>query len=57
MYADATLVDGAVNGTGTGLLKLGEFLRRFQSGQVRNYAALILIAVAGLIAVVVLGVL
>ncbi|MDN4471414.1 NADH-quinone oxidoreductase subunit L [Demequina zhanjiangensis] len=57
VYADAALVDGAVNGTGSGLLKLGEFLRRFQSGQVRSYAALILIAVAGLIAAVVLGVL
>ncbi|WNM26996.1 NADH-quinone oxidoreductase subunit L [Demequina capsici] len=57
VYADAALVDGAVNGTGTGLLRLGEFLRRFQSGQVRSYAALLLIAVAGLIAGVVLGVL
>ncbi|WP_084124694.1 NADH-quinone oxidoreductase subunit L [Demequina sp. NBRC 110054] len=57
VYADAAVVDGAVNGTGTALLRLGEFLRKFQSGQVRSYAALILIAVAGLIAGVVLGVL
>ncbi|WP_062200621.1 NADH-quinone oxidoreductase subunit L [Demequina salsinemoris] len=57
VYADAAVVDGAVNGTGVGLLKLGEFLRKFQSGQVRRYSALILIAVAALIAGVVLGVL
>ncbi|WP_084074217.1 NADH-quinone oxidoreductase subunit L [Demequina sp. NBRC 110052] len=57
VYADAAVVDGAVNGTATGVSKLGESLRRFQSGQVRSYAALILIGLAGLVAFVVLGVL
>ena len=38
VYADAAIVDGAVNGTGAGTAKTGEVLTRFQSGKVRAYA-------------------
>ena len=38
VYADAAIVDGAVNGTGAGTAKTGEALRKLQSGKVRAYA-------------------
>ena len=37
-WADATIVDGAVNGTATGIRSIGTQLRRLQTGYVRNYA-------------------
>jgi len=42
VYADAAIVDGAVNGIGGGSAKTGEALRRLQSGKVRSYALLML---------------
>ncbi len=35
---DATLIDGAVNGTGTRARGIGSILRLAQSGYIRNYA-------------------
>ena len=46
VYADAAIVDGAVNGTGGGVAKTGEALKVLQSGKVRAYA---LIMLAGLL--------
>jgi NADH-quinone oxidoreductase subunit L len=48
VYADAAVVDGAVNGTGGGVAKSGEALRKLQSGKVRSYA---LMMAAGLLIV------
>lgn len=42
VYADAAIVDGAVNGTGGGAAKTGEALRGLQSGKVRAYSLLML---------------
>jgi len=38
-WADRTIVDGAVNGTGRLVQAAGEVLRKSQTGAVRNYAA------------------
>jgi NADH-quinone oxidoreductase subunit L len=46
VYADAAIVDGAVNGTGAGTAKTGEALTKLQSGKVRAYA---LIMAAGML--------
>jgi NADH-quinone oxidoreductase subunit L len=46
VYADAALVDGAVNATGAGTAKTGEAFTKLQSGKVRAYA---LIMAAGLL--------
>jgi NADH-quinone oxidoreductase subunit L len=46
VYADAAIVDGAVNGTGAGTAKTGEALTKLQSGKVRAYA---LIMAAGMV--------
>ena len=47
---DASVIDGAVNGLGRVMLEVGRWVRTLQSGQVRNYAALLF---AGAIALVV----
>ena len=45
VYADAAIVDGAVNGTGGGVAKTGEALKVLQSGKVRAYALIMLTGV------------
>lgn len=55
VYADATLVDGAVNGGGEAWSKTGEVARRLQTGQVRTYAATMLVGLVIVILVVVQG--
>ncbi|WP_154792868.1 NADH-quinone oxidoreductase subunit L [Occultella kanbiaonis] len=52
VYADTAVVDGAVNGLGSGTLGWGERLRRLQNGFVRSYAAVMLIGVIGALVVV-----
>jgi NADH-quinone oxidoreductase subunit L len=42
VYADAAIVDGAVNGTGGGALKSGQSLKGLQSGKVRSYSLIML---------------
>ncbi|WP_147918604.1 NADH-quinone oxidoreductase subunit L [Ruania zhangjianzhongii] len=44
-YADTAVVDGAVNGLGSGAVGWGTRWRRLQSGFVRSYAALMLVGV------------
>ena len=48
VYADAALVDGAVNATGAGTAKTGEAFTKLQSGKVRAYA---LVMAAGMLLV------
>ena len=55
VYADSALVDGAVNGTAAGIAKTGEVTRKGQSGQVRGYAATMLIGLVILVIIVVQG--
>jgi len=42
---DTAVIDGAVNGLGTGTVRWGERLRRMQTGYVRSYAATMMIGV------------
>jgi NADH-quinone oxidoreductase subunit L len=51
-YADTAVVDGAVNGLGSGAVGLGERLRKMQNGHVRSYAALMSVGVVLVLAVV-----
>jgi NADH-quinone oxidoreductase subunit L len=55
VYADAALVDGAVNGTGGGALKSGEALKGLQSGKVRTYALIMLVGTLIITALAVWG--
>jgi NADH-quinone oxidoreductase subunit L len=55
VYADATLVDGAVNKQAAGIAKIGETSRRLQSGQVRSYAATMLVGLVVLVVVLLVG--
>lgn len=55
VYADAAIVDGAANGTAAGVAKTGEVTRKLQSGQVRGYAATMLLGLVILVIVVVQG--
>ena len=55
VYADAAVVDGAVNKAAAGTARLGEFSRRLQSGKVRSYAALMLVGLIVLLLIVVTG--
>ena len=55
VYADAALVDGAVNKQASGIAGLGEALKRFQSGKVRAYALLMLLGFVVLAAILVVG--
>jgi len=43
VYADAAVIDGAVNGTGGGVAKTGEAVRGLQTGKSRSYALLMLV--------------
>lgn len=52
VWADTSVVDGAVGGLAGGVLRLGESLRRLQNGFVRSYAAMILIGVVLVLAAV-----
>ncbi len=55
VYADAVLVDGAVNGQARGWARLGEALRSVQNGHVRSYAATLLAGAVLLLAIIVFG--
>jgi len=55
VYADATLVDGAVNKQASGIAAVGEFTRRFQSGRVRSYSLLMLLGFVVIAAILVVG--
>ena len=55
VYADAVVVDGAINGQARGWARIGEALRNIQTGQVRSYAALLLGGAVVLLAVIVFG--
>jgi NADH-quinone oxidoreductase subunit L len=49
-WADAKIVDGAVNGTGTLVRRVATTVRKTQSGFVRGYAAILAIGVVALLA-------
>ncbi|MFM9138740.1 MAG: NADH-quinone oxidoreductase subunit L [Actinomycetota bacterium] len=49
-WADAQIVDGAVNGTGTLVRRVASTLRKAQSGFVRGYAAIVALGVVLLLA-------
>ncbi|NYI42362.1 NADH-quinone oxidoreductase subunit L [Demequina lutea] len=55
VYADATLVDGAVNKQASGIAAFGEATRRFQSGRVRSYSLLMLLGFVVIAAILVMG--
>ncbi|WP_084038641.1 NADH-quinone oxidoreductase subunit L [Demequina sp. NBRC 110053] len=55
VYVDAAVVDGAVNKQARGWASLGEASRRLQNGQVRSYAATMLVGLVILAAVIVVG--
>ena len=55
VYADATLVDGAVNKQASGIAAFGESTRRFQSGRVRSYSLLMLLGFVVIAAILVVG--
>ncbi|WP_084105145.1 NADH-quinone oxidoreductase subunit L [Demequina sp. NBRC 110056] len=55
VYLDAAVVDGAVNKQARGWAGLGEASRRLQNGQVRTYAATMLVGLVILAAVIVVG--
>ena len=48
-WFDANVVDGAVNGTGHVVRGVGDELRKTQTGNVRNYAAAIVVGVVALL--------
>ena len=56
VYADAAIVDGAVNKQATGVAMFGEASRRFQSGRVRSYALLMMLGFVVIAAILVVGV-
>lgn len=55
VYLDATVVDGAVNKQARGWAGLGEASRRLQNGQVRSYAATMLVGLVIVALVIVVG--
>jgi len=55
VYADAAIVDGAVNKQATGVAMFGEASRRFQSGRVRSYALLMMLGFVVIAAILVMG--
>ncbi len=57
VYADAAVVDGAVDKTAGGFAGLGNWLRRFQTGRVRSYSAALLLGTLLILGIVVIGVL
>ena len=46
---DTGMIDGAVNGTATLMLKLSDQVRRMQTGLVQTYAVVIILGIAGII--------
>jgi NADH-quinone oxidoreductase subunit L len=56
VYADATIVDGAVNKQAAGFAKLGEVTRQAETGNVRTYALLMLLGLVVVSIFAVLGV-
>ncbi|MFO7243411.1 MAG: NADH-quinone oxidoreductase subunit L [Actinomycetes bacterium] len=56
VYADAAVVDGAVNANAAGISKLGEALRKTSTGNVRSYALLMFLGVVIVTAIALLGV-
>jgi NADH-quinone oxidoreductase subunit L len=52
-WVDRRLVDGAVMGSGAATMAVGRFARRAQTGMVRTYVAVMVVAVALLLAAVV----
>ncbi|WP_062294132.1 NADH-quinone oxidoreductase subunit L [Demequina phytophila] len=55
VYADAAIVDGAVDKTAHGFARTGESVRKTQNGQVRSYALTMLVGLVIVILVVVQG--
>ncbi|WP_084128010.1 NADH-quinone oxidoreductase subunit L [Demequina sp. NBRC 110055] len=55
VYADAAIVDGAVNKQARGWASIGEASRKVQNGQVRSYAATMLVGLVIVVAVIVVG--
>ncbi|WP_061961023.1 NADH-quinone oxidoreductase subunit L [Demequina flava] len=55
VYADATIVDGAVNKQARGWARLGEASRKLQTGQARSYAATMLVGVIVIALIIVVG--
>ncbi len=56
VYADAAIVDGAVNKQAAGFAKLGEVTRQAETGNVRTYALLMLLGLVVVSVFAVLGV-
>ena len=56
VYADAALVDGAVNAEAAGIARLGEALRKTEPGTVRSYALIMFLGVVVVTAIALLGV-
>ncbi len=56
VYADATIVDGAINKQAAGFAKLGEVTRQAETGNVRTYALLMLLGLVVVSVFAVLGV-
>ncbi|WP_242511621.1 NADH-quinone oxidoreductase subunit L [Pengzhenrongella frigida] len=52
VYGDRQVVDGAVGGLGHIMVRLGEVVRRSQTGYVRSYAAMMTVGLVALVAVV-----
>ncbi|MEX0913627.1 MAG: NADH-quinone oxidoreductase subunit L, partial [Demequina sp.] len=55
VYADSTVMDGAVNKPSAGLLASGERLRKLQTGRVRSYAATMLVGLVIVVIIVLQG--
>ncbi len=56
VYADAALIDGAVNAQAGGIAKLGEVARHTESGKVRSYALIMLLGLLVVAAIALAGV-
>jgi NADH-quinone oxidoreductase subunit L len=55
VFVDAATVDGAVNAAAAGTARIGEALRRLQTGKVRTYSTTMLVGVVVLLAIIVKG--
>jgi NADH-quinone oxidoreductase subunit L len=56
VYADAKVVDGAVNGIAEGAVGLGGLVRRLQAGRVRSYAAMMLVGMVVVLAIALMAI-
>ncbi|MBN2177300.1 MAG: NADH-quinone oxidoreductase subunit L [Demequinaceae bacterium] len=56
VFADAKVVDGAVNAVAAGTVGLGGLVRRLQAGRVRSYAAMMLVGVVVVLGIVILAI-